>query len=81
MSPLHRGGTFPRHTYITDGQYHPTPRVSSHPLLGRTILREEYDAVLDEMRRLGFHRGWVQELESHHSYLPDFDQPGVFDNG
>ena len=62
-------------------QYHPTPRVRNHPVLGRTLLKEEYDAVLDEMRRLGFHRGWAQELESCHSYLPDFDQSGVFDNG
>jgi len=61
-------------------QYHPPPRVRNHPVLGRTLLQEEYDTVVEEMQRLGFQRGWVQELESHHSYLPDFDQPGVFDN-
>ncbi|HDL64026.1 MAG TPA: 4Fe-4S cluster-binding domain-containing protein [Proteobacteria bacterium] len=61
-------------------QYHPPPRVRNHPVLGRTLLKEEYSQVVDEMHRLGFHRGWVQELESHHSYLPDFDQNGVFDN-
>ncbi len=62
-------------------QYHPPPRVRNHPVLGRTIIKDEYDTVVDEMQRLGFSNGWVQELESHHSYLPDFDQPGVFDNG
>lgn len=60
-------------------QYHPPPRVRNHPILGRTLLKEEYDTVVDEMQRLGFHRGWVQELESHQSYLPDFDRPGVFE--
>ena len=62
-------------------QYHPPPPVRNHPILGRILLKEEYDTVLDEMNRLGFHRGWIQELESHHNYLPDFDRPGVFDNG
>jgi hypothetical protein len=28
--------------------------------------------VLDEFRRLGFYRGWVQELDSPSHYLPDF---------
>jgi putative pyruvate formate lyase activating enzyme len=62
-------------------QYHPTDPVRDHPMLGRTLLKEEYDMVLDEMSRLGFHRGWIQELESHHNYLPDFDRPGVFRDG
>ena len=62
-------------------QYHPPPSVRNHPILGRTLLKEEYDTVLDEMSRLNFHRGWIQELESHHNYLPDFDRPGVFRDG
>lgn len=61
-------------------QYHPTSQVRNHPRLGRTLLREEYDMVLAEMHRLGFHQGWVQNLDSPYNYLPDFGQPEVFEN-
>lgn len=53
-------------------QYHPIPAVAAHPRLGRTLLKEEYEEVLDEFDRLGFHRGWVQELDSPMNYRPDF---------
>lgn len=62
-------------------QYHPPPHLQNHPVLGRSLLKKEYDTVVNEMHRLGFHRGWVQELESHHGYLPDFDQERVFGDG
>jgi putative pyruvate formate lyase activating enzyme len=60
-------------------QYYPTPAVRDHPLLGRTLHPEEYDEVVDEFERLGFWRGWVQELGSPHSYRPDFDQSHPFE--
>lgn len=53
-------------------QYHPIPAVAEHPRLGRMLNREEYEEVLDEFERLGFHRGWVQELDSPMNYRPDF---------
>jgi putative pyruvate formate lyase activating enzyme len=58
-------------------QYYPTHRVSSHPTLGRTVTKSEYDEVLLEFERLGFYRGWLQELTSAHHYRPDFlsDRP------
>jgi len=54
-------------------QYYPTPAVRNHPKLGRTLHPEEYEEVVTEFERLGFYRGWVQELGSPHSYRPDFD--------
>ena len=60
-------------------QYYPTPMVSGHPHLGRYLMREEYEEVLDEFNKLGFWRGWVQELDSPHSYRPDFAKPEAFD--
>ncbi len=60
-------------------QYYPTPAVRDHPLLGRTLYPEEYGEVVDEFERLGFWRGWVQELGSPHSYRPDFDQSHPFE--
>ena len=53
-------------------QYHPIPATASHPRLGRTLQQDEYEQVLDEFDRLGFHRGWVQELDSPLNYRPDF---------
>lgn len=59
-------------------QYHPTPAVRNHPELGRTLREEEYSEVVEEMEHLGFRRGWVQELGSHETCLPDFSRPEVF---
>jgi len=53
-------------------QYYPTINVSHHPQLNRSIYTEEYQKVVDEMDALGFVNGWVQELESHDFYKPDF---------
>jgi putative pyruvate formate lyase activating enzyme len=53
-------------------QYHPIPATAGHPRLGRTLIQDEYEQVLDEFDRLGFHRGWVQELDSPLNYRPDF---------
>jgi putative pyruvate formate lyase activating enzyme len=61
-------------------QYHPTPAVARHPKLGRCLYREEYEEVVDEFERLGFYRGWVQELDSPASYRPDFEKDHPFED-
>jgi putative pyruvate formate lyase activating enzyme len=60
-------------------QYYPPPGVERYPWLARGIGRGEYDEVLDELERLGFHRGWVQEMESGETYRPDFGMPHPFE--
>lgn len=60
-------------------QYHPGLYVKDHPHLGRIITHEEYNEVLEEYYRLGFHRGWVQEFDSPSHYLPDFTKDHPFD--
>ena len=60
-------------------QYYPAAGVAGHPWLGRTITRGEYEEVLDELERLGFHRGWIQEPESQETYRPDFTKPHPFE--
>jgi len=60
-------------------QYHPNDRVRNHPVLGRNLLAEEYAEVLDEFHALGFHNGWVQEMESHAHYRPDFTNTHPFE--
>jgi putative pyruvate formate lyase activating enzyme len=60
-------------------QYYPTPAVSCHPKLSRTVTRAQYRAVTDEMERLGLHNGWIQEHESHDFYRPDFEKEHPFE--
>lgn len=60
-------------------QYYPTPRAASHPTLGRTLYADEYNEVMEEFERLGFHRGFVQELSSPYNYRPDFLKDRPFD--
>jgi len=59
-------------------QYHPTQRVKDHPRLNRVLNREEYDEVLEEFDRLGFYRGWVQQMDSPYNYQPDFSSDRPF---
>lgn len=58
-------------------QYFPTSLVKNHPKLHRTISNDEYEKVVDAFYSLGFYHGWVQDLNSHSSFRPDFskDQP------
>jgi len=60
-------------------QYYPTGLVSNHPLLKRTISPEEYGKVAEAFHQLGFYRGWVQDLDSHASFRPDFSSDKPFD--
>jgi putative pyruvate formate lyase activating enzyme len=60
-------------------QYRPTPNVARDPLLGRRVTQEEYEAVIEEMERLGFHNGWTQELDSAENYNPDFRERHPFE--
>ncbi len=55
-------------------QYAPVHHAVSHPLLSRSITVEEYNAVLDTASELGLENGWIQEMSSIDSYLPDFTE-------
>jgi putative pyruvate formate lyase activating enzyme len=60
-------------------QYHPTEKVRNHPVLNRSLYRDEYEAVVEEMERLGFRNGWVQEMDSNQNYRPDFRKENPFE--
>jgi putative pyruvate formate lyase activating enzyme len=60
-------------------QYNPTSRVKDHPDLGRTLYKEEYEAVTEELWNLGFRNGWVQDLDSSRNYWPDFIRDNPFE--
>ncbi|MBE0640601.1 MAG: radical SAM protein [Bacteroidales bacterium] len=59
-------------------QYHPGHTVNKDTSLGRMLYAEEYHQVVDEMERLGFHKGWVQSMDSPVNYLPDFSSGDPF---
>ena len=61
-------------------QYFPPRELQSRlpDALGRTLQEEEYQQVVDAFYALGFHRGWVQDLEANETYRPDFSQKQSF---
>jgi putative pyruvate formate lyase activating enzyme len=60
-------------------QYYPTSAVSCHPFLKRSVRKEEYQRVVDEMERLGFSNGWIQGMDSGNNYMPDFRNKHPFE--
>lgn len=60
-------------------QYEPTHRAENFPEINRNITSEEFTAVLNYFKKLGFHNGWVQEIGSGDFLLPDFTQKNPFD--
>ena len=60
-------------------QYFPIKNIKEYPNMNRILNPIEYDLVLEELEKLGFENGWVQELESHSNLLPDFDKENPFD--
>jgi putative pyruvate formate lyase activating enzyme len=60
-------------------QYHPVGRVKNHPVLNRSLYKEEYDSVVATMEELGFRNGWVQEMDSQLNYRPDFSRNQPFE--
>ena len=42
-------------------------------LLNRTIRHSEFDRVTELLHKYGLENGWIQEMESHDFYRPNFD--------
>jgi len=60
-------------------QYHPTSATQGKGSLERQVYAAEYAEVVAEAERLGFHRGWIQALDSPQHYRPDFIRENPFD--
>ncbi len=58
-------------------QYFPPFEIDEFPELNRTLHAREYARVVEEFHRLGFRKGWIQELESSQHYRPNFSN-GLF---
>jgi putative pyruvate formate lyase activating enzyme len=59
-------------------QYYPTSKALGYHDLGRELNQIEYKSVVKEMKKLGFYKGWVQDLQSHMHYRPDFQKDHPF---
>ena len=59
-------------------QYYPPAGLQLPDQLGRRLNTEEYDEVVEEFYKLGFHRGWVQQLDSADNYQPNFKRTTTF---
>jgi len=62
-------------------QYHPIPDVLNHSDLNRSLYFSEYAEVAEEMQRIGFRNGWLQDMESNNNYKPDFSKEHPFEQG
>ena len=58
-------------------QYYPTNRAGKKILLNRKITPNEYARGLELLDKYGFENGWIQDLDSHDSYLPNFNEDRV----
>jgi putative pyruvate formate lyase activating enzyme len=61
-------------------QYYPTMYVLHHKDLGRTLKRSEYESVVNTIEKLGFRNGWIQDMDSHMNYRPDFSREHPFES-
>ncbi|MBM4025969.1 MAG: radical SAM protein [Planctomycetes bacterium] len=60
-------------------QYSPQYRANRYPPIDRPLTVREYDEVTDYALELGLENAFIQELDSRHRYLPDFDQDRPFE--
>jgi len=54
-------------------QYYPTNRAEKNILLNRAVRHSEFERVADLLDNYGLENGWIQEMESHDFYRPNFD--------
>lgn len=59
-------------------QYYPIYEVRDHFKLSRPITEAEYREVVDELHKLGFNRGWIQDYGSYENFLPNFESDTPF---
>jgi putative pyruvate formate lyase activating enzyme len=58
-------------------QYNPAHKAYKDVLLNRRIRESEYERVINLMEKYGLHNGWLQDLESHQNYVPEFNRDRV----
>lgn len=59
-------------------QYFPTKNLIGNQELNRNITLQEYQQVTKAFNDFGFYHGWIQEMESNKTYIPDFGKEDIF---
>lgn len=59
-------------------QYYPVDSGEGLDFPNNRLTAREYNEVIDHMAALGFENGWIQDLTSYDSYLPDFENDAPF---
>ena len=54
-------------------QYYPVFRAAEFLEINRSIREDEYEQAIECMSSFGLNSGWVQDMNSHQTYRPDFD--------
>lgn len=60
-------------------QYYPPKSIPQIPQLNRTLDAKEYQLVVDHFYKIGFGKGWIQEMGSAETYTPDFTKLNPFE--
>ncbi len=60
-------------------QYFPTADAYKYPEINRTVYPSEYQKVVEEAIRLNLTNGWIQDIQSHQHYIPDFNYDHPFE--
>ena len=60
-------------------QYSPQHRAAKYPPISRPLTIREYDEVTDYAVELGLENAFIQESDSRHRYLPDFNLDRPFE--
>ena len=55
-------------------QYYPTNKAYKDILIDRALRISEYEKALQLLDKYGLHNGWIQEMESAHTYRPNFNE-------
>jgi len=58
-------------------QYYPTNKAYQNILIDRALSNSEYDKALQLLEKYGLQNGWIQEKESAHNYLTNFNDDRV----
>lgn len=67
-------------TYVSImSQYSPQHRAAGFSEINRPLTVREYDEITDYAVDLGLENAFIQELDSRHRYLPDFDLDRPFE--
>lgn len=59
-------------------QYEPVNHAKDFNEINRRITKEEFNRVCNYLLELGFHNGWVQDMDSSAFLLPDFTKGNPF---